>query len=126
MKQPTDFRARAAAGWDGEPPDWIEALADACQARTQAAVARELKVADTRLSQALGGYYAGDMIKLEAMVRGALMRETVPCPVLGEIGKDRCVEEQSRPWSTASSVRSRLYRACRGGCPHAHKKRGQS
>lgn len=116
-----DFHARARNGW-GTPPDWIITLADACAADTQAGVARKLGVSGSRLSQALARTYPGDMAKLEEIVRGALMGATVNCPVLGEIGRDRCLAEQAKPFTVSSSVRTRLYRACRSGCPHARGK----
>ncbi|HQS09506.1 MAG: hypothetical protein B7Y12_02005 [Rhizobiales bacterium 24-66-13] len=117
----TDFLARAHAGW-GDPPDWILALATACASETQAGLARRLAVSGSQLSQALANRYPGDMARLEDRVRGALMGVTVVCPVLGEIGRDQCIREQAKPWSSASSVRVRLHRACRDGCPHSSLK----
>jgi hypothetical protein len=95
------------------------ALADACAARSQAAIARRLRVSTGMVNMALANRYRGDMGKLEEKVRGALMGVTVTCPVLGEIGRDRCIAEQAMPWTAASSVRTRLHRACRAGCPHS-------
>lgn len=113
-----DFLARARAGW-GDPPDWIVALAMACAAESQTAVAAKLGVSGSMISSALANRYPGDMAKLEARVRGALMGATVDCPVLGEIGRDRCIASQGKQFSAASSVVVRLYRACRSGCPHS-------
>ncbi|MFG1207040.1 transcriptional regulator [Xanthobacter flavus] len=117
-RPPADFHARARAGW-GTPPDFIMTLADACARETQAGVARRLGLSGSLLSQALAGKYPGDMAKLEEIVRGALMGEHVTCPVLGEIGRDQCVAEQKKPFTASSSVRTRLYRACRAGCPNS-------
>ncbi|WP_245454058.1 transcriptional regulator [Aquabacter cavernae] len=122
-RQATDFMARAQAAW-GTPPDWILALVSACQVDSQAAVAKRLSVSGSMLSGALGRRYPGDMAKLEARVRGALMGATVACPVLGEIGRDRCIDEQAKPFSTASSVAVRLNRACKD-CPNRQRKDGQ-
>lgn len=124
-RPPTDFHARARAGW-GTPPDWIVALADACARTTQTAAARQLGVSGSMLSQALAKRYPGDMAALEQRVRGAFLGSTADCPVLGEIGMDRCLTEQKTPFSAASSVRGRLYRACRAGCPHARLTGGAS
>jgi hypothetical protein len=63
--------------------------------------------------------YTGDLARVEAKVRGALMGATVVCPILGEIGRDVCLDEQKKPNTGASSIRSKLYRACRAGCPHS-------
>lgn len=112
-----DFLGRASAGWGATPPDWILALAEACASDSQAGVGRRLGVSGSMLSSALAGRYPGDMAKLEARVRGALMGATVVCPVLGDIGRDRCITEQAKPFSTASSVAVRLHRACKD-CPN--------
>lgn len=117
-RAPTDFLARARAGW-GDPPDWIVALAMACAAESQTAVAARLGVSGSMISAALARRYPGDMAKLEARVRGALMGANVVCPVLGEVGRDRCIAHQGKPFSAASSVAVRLFRACRSGCPHS-------
>lgn len=114
-----DFRARAKEGWDGEPPDWIEALAEACQASSQSSVARRLGISASQVSQAIAKRYRAPLDRLEQRVRGALMGANVSCPVLGEIGRDRCISEQAKPFTAASSVRTRLHRACRSGCEHS-------
>lgn len=113
-----DFHARAKEGWD-TPPDWIVALADACQARTQAGVARRLGVSGSQISQALANRYPSPLDRLEQMVRGALMGAVVDCPVLGEIGRDQCLAEQAKDFTFSSSVRTRLHRACRSGCANS-------
>lgn len=125
MKPSPDFHARARAGW-GTPPEWIVCLADACARTTQTAVADQLGVSGSMLSQALANRYPGDMASLEQRVRGALMGATVSCRVLGEIRADRCLTEQQARFSAASSIRIRLYHECRGGCPHSRIKGGQS
>ncbi|WP_341990334.1 transcriptional regulator [Azorhizobium sp. AG788] len=125
MSPPPDFRARARAGW-GEPPDWIAALADACQRDTQVAVALRLDVSGSQISQVLAGKYPSALHGLEAKVRGAIMGATVTCPVLSDIGRDRCMSEQGKPFSTASSISVRLHRACRAGCPHSRLKGGHA
>ena len=53
---------------------------------------------------------------------GALMGETVNCPALGPIGRDRCLAWQKKPFSDASSIRVQVYRACRAGCVHSKLK----
>jgi hypothetical protein len=57
------------------------------------------------------------MISVRARIRGALMAETVMCPILGEIGRDRCLTEQKRPFAATNSTRARLYHACKT-CPN--------
>lgn len=120
---PTDFLAKAYAAW-GEPPAWIIALAEACQRETQAAAARRLGVSGSLISQVLAKNYPGRLDRIEQLVDGVFLGVTVGCPVLGEIPRNRCLEEQARGYAATSSTRARLYRACRGGCPHAMRRKG--
>lgn len=120
-----DFVEKARTGW-GDPPDWVVALAQACQRERQTAVAGKLGVSGSMLSGILARTYPGHYDRVEQLVRGIYMGEQVDCPVLGEIGRARCLEEQSRPFAATSSVRARLYRACRGGCSHSRLKGGSA
>ena len=99
-------------------PDWLDTLREACRAQTQRKVAQLLGYSTSVISQVLSGKYPADLGPIEAAVRGALMGETVMCPVLAEIPRSTCIAEQRRPVSTSSPIRIRLWRACRGGCPH--------
>lgn len=119
----TDFHANARKGWGAAPPDWIVQLAEACAAATASDVARRLDYSVAVVSGVLLGSYKGDYRKVEAKVRGAYMGALVGCPVLGEIERDRCIAEQKFRHIGSSANRARLYRACRGGCPHSHLKR---
>lgn len=102
-----------------DDPDWLVALRDACVASTQAAVARRLGVSPAMVSQALKGVYKGDLDRLQTLVEGALMARVVECPAFGEMPKNQCLEHQSRPrqFAFVNPLYSRLYRACRSGCP---------
>lgn len=116
-----DNVAKALTAWGDPLPDWVEALAEACNGDTQAGVGKRIGYAGSTVSQVLSNSYrGGDMIRFEAVVRGALMSETVRCPVLStEIGRNVCQEWQRRPFSTASANAVRMYQGCRSGCPHS-------
>jgi len=104
---------RARVSWGDPPPEWIAELAGACERQSQGQVARQLGYSAAVISQALSRTYRGDMGRLEAAVRGALMHETVECPVVGELGRDRCVRNQELPKGpTADPVRRALRRTC--------------
>lgn len=119
-KTKLDNVAKAQAAWGNDMPDWIIALAEACNAETQAAVARKLSYSGSTVSQVLSNtYQLGDMARVEAIVRGALMAENISCPVIGDMGRDVCQGWQKRPFSTASANAVRMYQACRNGCPHS-------
>ena len=102
--------------------DWISALEAACRDRSQAAVARQLDVSAAAVNQVLKGTYGASTDRIEARVRGALMEETVGCPVLGDLPRDQCQREQSMGSRATSPLRLQLSRTCRT-CPNAHKER---
>lgn len=113
---------KALVAWGDPLPEWIAALAEACDADNQTVVGKLLGYSGAVVSMVLSNKYGGDMIRFEALVRGALMAETVHCPTLQEISRDRCQYWQKRPFSTASGNAVRMYHACRSGCPHSRLK----
>ena len=103
-----------------ERPDWIQALDEACKASSQGAVARRLGVSSSAVCAMLKGTYQADTYRMETRVRGALMAETVECPLLGELPTDQCVEEQGMGFHL-NPHRASLYIACKT-CPNAISK----
>lgn len=122
-KTKVDFVEKARAAY-GDVPDWVEELAAEATATSLKAAAKRIGYSDAVLSHVFSGSYSGDLARVEEKVRGALMGVTVMCPVLGEIGRDHCLDQQKMPFSATSSIRSKLYRACRSGCPHSRIKEG--
>jgi hypothetical protein len=119
QKSGVDFVAIARAAWGDAIPDWVLALAEEAKATSGVLVAERIGYSPAVVTHVLRNHYRGDMERVAEKVRGALMGVTVCCPVLGEIGKDRCLDEQKKPFAGTSSVRSRLHRACRAGCPNS-------
>jgi len=115
------YVARARAAWGAGLPDWVEALAIAADnAPSQAELNKKLKLKSASvISGVIGKSYPGKTDKIEAVVRGALMNETVKCPVLGAIARNDCVTNQKKKFTTANPRAVQLWQACRGGCPHA-------
>lgn len=101
--------------------EWLTVLRDACAQSSQAAVARKFGVSPAMISQALKGVYKGDMDRLQTLTEGVLMRQTVDCPIAGDLPKNRCLEHQARDrrFAFVNPLFSKLYRACRSGCPHS-------
>lgn len=114
-----DFIAKAQGAWGDTAPDWVIELATLANATSQKAAADKIGYSQAVLSHVFNAAYTGDLKRVEEKVRGALMGLSVACPILGEIGRDRCLDEQKMPRSATSSIRSKLFRACRGGCPHS-------
>ncbi len=117
-----DNVATARAAWGKDCPDWIVALARACDQMSQNAAGKRLGVSGAAVNQVLRRRYAGRMDRLEARVRGELMRATVMCPVLEEISSRQCQDEQRRAFATTNPQRVRLYHACRGTGPFAGRR----
>jgi len=114
-----DNLAAARESWGASCPDWILALAQACDHSSQASVGKRLGVSGAVVNQVLKGRYAGRMDRIEARARGELMRATVQCPVMGEISSRQCQDEQRRPFATTNPQRVRVFHACRGTGPFA-------
>ncbi|WP_334128251.1 hypothetical protein [Sneathiella sp.] len=111
---------RMSAAWGDSAPDWVLAMAKRCdELKSQRKVADMIGYSTTAVSMVLAKNYAGDIAAIEEAVRGALMKKTVQCPVLGDLPSNECLAHQKRPFSTANRLRIRLYEACRSGCPHS-------
>ncbi|MES1936711.1 helix-turn-helix domain-containing protein [Salinisphaera hydrothermalis] len=97
--------------------DWIAALRKECGQTSQAKAGQRLGVSGSTVNQVLKGNYRGDMARIQGLVEGELMHATVHCPVLGEIGRNRCFENQRRPLAATNPTRVALYKAC-PTCPN--------
>lgn len=108
---------KAHAAWD-TVPDWIEALALACDKTSQGVVSKKLGRSRSMVSQVLRDVYCGPTAEFEEMVRGVYMSKTAACPVLGEIGVDVCQvwRRKARNFRNANTHTVTMYRAC-NRCP---------
>lgn len=113
---------RALRAWGANPPDWIVALAAACDKTTQARVAADLEISAPVVNQLLGRTYQGRVDRMESRVRGQYMKATVLCPVLGEISTRDCQENQqrNRSFRATNPLRVALRMAC-PKCPNREK-----
>ncbi len=115
----TSALQRTRSAWGGDPPDWVEMLARACDETSQAKVAARLKCSTATVSQVLNAKYGAGLGAVEQRVRGVFMAEMVACPLVGELAADTCLEHQRAPWSPHNPQRIAFYRACRSNCPHS-------
>jgi hypothetical protein len=109
---------KARAAW-GELPDWLEALALACDETSQRKVAVRLGYSVTAISLVLANKYGGDPGTVAAKVRDVLVEGEVDCPTLGMIPRRDCLEAQTKPLATTSSAAVRQWKACKD-CEHNH------
>ena len=122
MIQPVDHVAKARAAWGEDAPSWVIHLAEACSASSQNKVAGRLGVSASLVSAVLANKYAGDMVRVADLCRGEFERQTVPCPILGEIKPIACRRWQSKAdrLRTGNNQNARMFRACRS-CPKFRK-----
>ncbi len=120
---------KARKAWGDAMPEEVEALARTADRLTGAKAARLIGYSSGVVSTIITNNYKGDVDRVKAAIRGALMSETVSCPVLGEIGTDYCLQQQKMGNTGASAIRAMVYRACRGvggtpKCVHSRIKDG--
>ena len=112
--------AKATSAWGIRPPDWILALAREIDATSNARAAKRIGYSSAVANSIVSHTYRGDYPAVEQAVRGALMDQTVDCPVVGEINADQCSANQRRKLNPTNPRNVRLWRACHhGGCPHS-------
>lgn len=111
---------RARKSWQGRllgAPEWVLALAEACDKSSQGKVAQRLGISSAVVNQAIGNSYKGRLDRIESRVRGELMKEVVACPVLGEISTRDCLDHQGRKFRATNPLRVRLAQTC-PTCPN--------
>jgi DNA-binding transcriptional regulator YdaS (Cro superfamily) len=102
----------------------LQALQRACDqgvGGSQVKAAAQLGVSSATVNQLLKGRYPGDVGRMETKIRGELLRETVACPVMGDLSKRSCLDYQRQPYAPTNPQRARLYKACQS-CPNREKK----
>lgn len=92
--------------------DWLDALAAECKRTSQQRAGQRLGVSGSTVNQVLKGTYKGDLPRIQGLVEGALLHATVECPVLGELPRNRCLENQRRPFQATNPTRVALFQAC--------------
>jgi hypothetical protein len=108
--------------------DWLAVLQAQIEApgKSMRIIAEELGYSHSVISQVLKGTYTGDVNKVRAKVEGAYMGAMVHCPGYGgDIPRNRCIEQQGRPFAATNPSRVRLYHTC-PTCPNSTKTKEQA
>lgn len=92
---------------------WLSILEKECRETSQKAAARKIGYSASTINMVLKGTYTGDLEAIERAVHTKLLCTTLPCPVLGEVSPQACSAHQNKPFVASSSLRCRLFRACR-------------
>tara|TARA_R110002072_G_scaffold302699_1_gene487412 strand:+ start:6587 stop:6967 length:381 start_codon:yes stop_codon:yes gene_type:complete len=108
----------ANANWGSAIPDWVIALAKKCdELKSQVKVSKLIGYSNAAISTVLSNTYKGDLKAVEHKVRGALLKETVCCPVFGVINLKECRDYETEKRLTSGSFRMTLKRTC-PKCPY--------
>ena len=108
----------AQDAWGSGIPDWVQCLAEECQASSQVKVSKRLNRSSALVNQVLKNKYKGDLKAVEDCVRGVFMDGTITCPALGLIPTNECQDwrKKSRKFAGVNTLRVRMFRAC-SSCP---------
>jgi len=100
------------------PPDVKAALKEAVRRLgSQSRAAADLDVSVTVVSTLLHDKYPANVAAMEQRIRGQYMAETVRCPVMGDLSKRSCLDNQAMPMAFTNPLRAALGRACKT-CPN--------
>lgn len=121
LKEAT-YVEKARERWGADVPEWVLVLAEVSDARGREKAAEAIGYSGSLVSSVINNGYQGDLVKVEGKVSGAFMNATVDCPRKGEMARDVCLDWQAKPKASTSPDRTRMYRACRSGCPHSRIK----
>jgi hypothetical protein len=112
----------------GDGMEWLEFLRAEDARCGRADVLARLRTASgdgfpsaPTLSQVIGGKYPANAKRLQALVEGALMGQTVQCPALGtDIPRNTCLDNQKRSFAATNPARVALQQACKT-CPNRRR-----
>ena len=120
MTKPTNVD-KATTAW-GTVPDWVQALAEACDTHGLNQAAGQISLSPALVSLVIRKKHHASYSHAEARVRNMLMTPIVSCPVLGLISAEQCREEQKKPFTSVNPLAVAVYRARRGGRHTAERK----
>ncbi|KUJ75941.1 hypothetical protein AVO42_00325 [Thiomicrospira sp. XS5] len=104
--------------------NWFIALQQACSVQSQKRVADQCGISATAVNQVLKGVYKGSLDNVIEKVSGALLNQSVHCPVLDDITTDLCAKYRKEGFMPTNPMRVQLYRACQT-CPNNPKNYGE-
>lgn len=110
--------SKARTAWGAELPDWVAALATACDRSNQRAVGDQLGRSSGYVSRIINHNYAGSYEEAEQLVRSRLNGERIRCPVWdSEILLSAC-RRYRRYRGIAHNQMLRTYAAACPTCPN--------
>lgn len=112
----TAAAAKVRAAWGPSPPDWVAALALACDQTSQNKAAARVGMSSAVVSQVLAAKYPGNLDAVADKVRASLLAETVDCPAMGVMDLSSCLDwrGKAKTFQPTSALRGLMYDACAG------------
>lgn len=101
--------------WHAEP--WVRLLEAAYETNGPKAVADRIGYSAGLVTAIVRGYYDANPAKVADAVMATLGQAEVDCPVLGTLPLTSCRRHRTAPFSAASPLSVRLWKACRT-CPN--------
>lgn len=102
---------------------WFSALQAACEVASQSKVAAQCGISATAVNQVLKGSYKGNLDNVIEKISGALLNQSVNCPVLDDITTDLCARYRKEGFMPTNPMRVQLFRACQN-CVNNPKNQG--
>lgn len=107
----------SAGSWSA--PEWVTEMAVYADTHGLKSTGKLIGYSGSTVSQVIANKYPGDTAAVAERVGGALMGVTVFCDGAGlDMARNTCLDWQKKPRAATSSQRTKMYRACHGGCPH--------
>lgn len=98
-------------------PAWLDVLGKTAARLGQPATAKLIGYSTAVVCAVLKGTYTGNLQRVEAAVNGALMGQSVDCPVIGELARNKCLDHQRAAFAATNPQRVQLWLTC-PGCTH--------
>lgn len=123
MNGKTTFLNKAQTAWGERLPPEVRVLAEHADSGTAAATARRIGMSPATVSHLISAKAEKhDLAAIYERIRGALMGDTVACPMKGDMSRKVCLDWQGKSFASTSADRVRMFHACRSGCPHSRLK----
>lgn len=98
-------------------PTWLRILRETAARIGQPATAVLIGYSTAVVCSVLKGSYKGNLSTVEERVKGALMGQSVDCPVIGELARNKCLDHQRAAFAATNPQRVQLWLTC-PGCTH--------
>ncbi|EGU34782.1 transcriptional regulator [Vibrio scophthalmi] len=92
---------------------WLEALQTRANLVPLTVIAKEVGYSKSTISRVLNGSYGGDIEAVKHAVQDAYLFKKVECPLLGEIERKQCEQNQNRPFAATNPMRVQLHHTCK-------------